>query len=224
MRSGESVEFDEWFSKSIGHNLSGAINFADSASRQLETRSSQRVSEVKQLQQQLAIRAKPLFNNPNYICTFIRRRMNQWDCYMTPHVIYQRAASRHVRPAVAFAYLHFVLNGLTTYQVMHSLPGYQGVDKCKFGCQKACDSLKHYWSCPIIREAFFKCLPGRSWINSPSFFFLIDGDANPKLLSQRLRFLHATYMAFNKLSHIPAGSCDPVELIVEFFQISMWSS
>ena len=137
-RAGNCPIFDEWFADSFGHNLSSANNFASRAAVdiQLTNPSWKNSSEMKHLQQLLATRAKPLFVDPNYINTFLRRRMRPWECYATPNLIAARIssnlrfASNEVRPAVAFAYLHLVLNGMTTYQTMHNLPGFVGEDIC----------------------------------------------------------------------------------------------
>ena len=77
---------------------------------------------------------------------------------------------------------------------------------------------------PSSVEFLFICIPSYDWVDGLSFFFILDGEANSCLLSVRFNFLCAVYRAFNKLSHIPQGSSDLVEWILEFFQISTWSS
>ena len=133
-------------------------------------------------------------------------------------------AFNHFRPAIGFAYLRFILNGLTTYQVMHNLPESSGTNRCIFGCPTGEDCLKHYWSCHFVKEAFTSCVPGQKWDNQPTSFFILGGTATHQQLAPRLRFLYSLYLAYNKVKHLPADSCNPVALIKEFYQISSWSS
>ena len=133
-------------------------------------------------------------------------------------------AFNHLRPAIAFSYLRCILNGWTTYQVMHNLPEFSGCNRCVFGCLSAEDSMKHYWCCQYVKDAFLLSAPGLRWDGLPASFFVLDGACNDQQRSSRLRFLYAVYMAYNKIRQLPANSCNPVALIKEFFQLSRWSN
>lgn len=224
-------DFDRWFSHSIGHNYSSAMNFAERSATAIlsENPKAKLICEVKQLQKCLYTRAVPLYSNPNYIDSSIRRKTNQWDCYITPCTLARRVASNFnfafncVKPAVAFAYLRLVLGGWCTYQLMHNLPDYKGEDRCVFGCRRACDNIKHYIRCPFVRDAFVSCVPFCQWKDSPAFFFIVDDSSSPAVTANRLKFAYAAYMAYNKLRYIPAGALDSSQLIREFFLTSTWS-